>query len=100
MAPRLKGKTFGGCGIHKMTPEISEGINITLTLEQTLMLGLAIDECARQVNGLNRAMAAGRDAGVRLIIWPTKRRIAVMAGRAAQESSPYGRRQGPRPARR
>ncbi len=61
--------SFGGCRISKISPspgqsDVPQTLEIFISLEQSLMLGLALDECARALNSRDRATTASREAAV------------------------------------
>jgi hypothetical protein len=77
MEPKAEQKTFsfgeGKCA--KMSPpreainSETKAINLTFTLEEALMLNLAIDECIRRVNTYKKTTTEGKKAGVNLTIY-------------------------------
>jgi hypothetical protein len=101
MTEEFKTVSFGGCTIRNISPRLDEAtvppvINIHLSLEEALLLGLAIDECAREVNSRNMKTTAGKRASILVALrlaGPDQRRIDVLEGKVAQDPSPEGRRQ-------
>ena len=81
--PRKKEFSFGGCAIGAFSParekitSRTKIVNVVLSFEEALKLGLAIDECVRELNSYNRSTKAGRDAALNLAIHIDKGRITV-----------------------
>jgi hypothetical protein len=80
----LKTESFGACTYAKISPTErtaeTQVINVVLSFEEALKLGLAIDECVRQLNRYNRATSEGKNAGLKLIVHFDKKRIRVQEG--------------------
>ena len=80
----LKTESFGACTYAKISPAertaATQVINIVLSFEEALKLGLAIDECVRRLNRYNRATTEGKNAGLKLIVHFHKKRIRVQEG--------------------
>jgi len=80
----LKSESFGGCSFARMSPAERTAdthvVNLVLGFEDALKLGLAIDECVRQLNRYNRARVEGRNSALKLIIHFDKQRIRVQEG--------------------
>lgn len=83
--PRMKAGSFGACSYSVTSPrtltEDTSTINFVLSFDEALKLNLAIDECVHQLGRYNRATAAGKSAGLMLVVHFDKRRIRVQQGR-------------------
>jgi len=69
--PRRKTNTYGSCSIDHFSPPPAHGwsgINVTINFEEALKLNLALDECLRDINRLDRRTTEGRGAAVNLFI--------------------------------
>jgi hypothetical protein len=79
--PKKKKFTYGTCGYSRTSPrQVSaamKAINIVVPFEEALKLGLAIDECCRELNTYDRSTKRGRDAALLLTVFLDSRRIAV-----------------------
>lgn len=84
---KYKTTSYGGTQFERIVPEVKTGeplprvLNIRLTLEQALMLKLALSACALEINSLNRAKKSGRSVGITLAVKPDLARIDVLEGR-------------------
>lgn len=61
---------------EKLNPE-TEVLNILLLFDEALKLNLAIDECIRKINRLNRSYSEGKRSVVNLAIHLNSNRITV-----------------------
>ena len=81
----LKTSSFGACTFAKTSPaQLSvdtPALNVVLSFEEALKLNLAIDECVRKLNSYNRATAAGKNAGLTMVIHLDKHRIRIQEGK-------------------
>jgi len=87
MPKKKSANYFGGTQFERIVPSVSPGapcprvLNLRLTLEQALMLNLAIGACAHELNSLNRKMKTGTNQGVAISIKPDATRIDVLIGK-------------------
>jgi hypothetical protein len=86
--PKRKKVSFGSGVVSKISPtkDYPNVINIILTFEEGLKLGLAIDECLRQINSYNRAFKAGKLRGLNLAFKAALGRIDVMEAKLGRET--------------
>ncbi len=78
-----KTKSFGFCKITSYNPkkecfnERTKMVNIMLTFEEALKIGLALDEGIRSINKLNRSFPEGRNAKLNLQVNFEENRLVV-----------------------
>lgn len=77
-------KTFGGCDIANVSPELAalnaetKILNVRISFEEALKLHLSIGECISKLNSYNRATKAGKRASLNLAIHLPKLRLTVL----------------------
>ena len=77
-------KTFGGCDIDSVSPELAtltadtKILNVRISFEEALKLHLSIGECISKLNSYNRGTKAGRRTSLNLAIHLPKRRLTVL----------------------
>lgn len=81
----LEKDSFGACSFAKTSPiELTADtrcINVVVSFEEALKLGLAVDECVRQLGRYNRSKTEGKRTALMLVIHLDKKRIRVLEGR-------------------
>jgi len=103
MPPRQKKESYGGGRISRVLPSVTKGdplpavLNVNLTLQEALMLNLAIDECVRELNSRDLRTKAGKAGGVNLAVKLDLGRIDVVEGktwypRRVSATEPYSLR--------
>lgn len=79
-----KERITGSCRFEGTSPRVgsiqpdTRVIAISLTFEEALKLNLAVDECVRKLNALNKNAKGAKDVGLGLIVYLDKGRINVM----------------------
>ena len=77
-------KTFGGCDIANVSPELAaltpdtKILNVRISFEEALKLHLSIGECISKLNSYNRGTKAGRRTSLNLAIHLPKLRLTVL----------------------
>lgn len=85
--PHFNKGTFGTCAYDRTQPardtltNATKILNIHLSFEEALKLGLAIDECLRQVNRYNKAKNVGKQAGLNVAVHLDQGRISIHEGK-------------------
>jgi hypothetical protein len=81
--PKVKTFSFGSCEYDRLSPPrekltaSTKVLNIALSFEDAMKLGLAVDECIRKINTYNRSTRAGKKSAVNLAIHLHAERISV-----------------------
>lgn len=76
-------KTFGGCDIDSVSPELAalnaatKVLNVRISFEEALKLHLSILECISKLNSYNRGTKAGKRTALNLAIHLPKNRLTV-----------------------
>ncbi len=76
-------KTFGGCDIDSVSPELAtlnaetKVLNVRISFEEALKLHLSIGECISTLNSYNRGTKAGRRTALNLALHLPKNRLTV-----------------------
>lgn len=79
--------SFGTCNFSRTSPPqeslsaSTKVLNVVLSFEDALKLGLAIDECVRKLNSYNRSNTAGKRSALNLALHLDKHRISVNEGK-------------------
>jgi len=75
--------SYGGCTINRFSPPLKpewpKAINIVLSFEEAMKLGLSLQHRLLDINGLNRSTKEGRAAAVNLCVYTEHGRITVNA---------------------
>jgi hypothetical protein len=81
--PKVKTFSFGSCEYERLSPPrekftaSTKVLNIAVSFEDAMKLGLAIDECIRKINTYNRSTKAGKRTAVNLAIHLHADRISI-----------------------
>lgn len=79
----FKQSTFGTCAYARTNPNrealtnTTKILNVHLSFEEALKLGIAVDECLRQLNRYNKAMKAGKRAALSIAVHLDQGRISI-----------------------
>lgn len=91
---KLRKSVTGTCNVALVSPANAPAdgpgsvVNLTLNFEEALKLNLAIEAALHRINRYDRSTRAGKQAGLRLVVYLGKGRINVMEGNVpAKEAS-------------